>query len=162
MKKLILNPWLLALFPVLFLYNTNRDMLTIEYIISPAIIVFGASALVFLILNYFSKNKVKSAIITSLFFIFFFSFGHYINFVSAKLFFPGDIIINRIISFLFLFSWLLITGILSYYILRTKKSLYSLNQYLNIVGVIIILFQLSSLFVYLYNAQPLADSRIAG
>ena len=78
----ILHPFLFALFPVLFLYSHNISQLSINEIFLPSAIVLGFTAiavpLLWLILK---KDGKKAGIITTVFLVFFFSYGRIYEFI---------------------------------------------------------------------------------
>ena len=79
MKKIIIHPILFAVFPVLALYNHNKDMAQLSYLVWPLVLSILLAIFIFFILELFIKNKNKTAVITTLFLIIFFSFGHLLS-----------------------------------------------------------------------------------
>ena len=63
-------------------------MLEIDHIFMPIILAISGSLLVWIFLNFIIRNKYKSSIITSLFFILFFSYGHLIEILATFPDFP--------------------------------------------------------------------------
>jgi hypothetical protein len=84
-KEAIIHPFVFAVFPVLSLYvkNVGKGFLGEAMGIAAGVLFFAA--LLWLFTGLFVKNRDKSAIIVSVFFLLFFSYGHAISAVSALL-----------------------------------------------------------------------------
>ncbi len=81
-KKIPFHPILFAIYPVLILYMRNLSMLEINLIFIPVIFTLLTILAMWGVLNLLIKNKYKSSIITSIFFLLFFSYGHLISLVG--------------------------------------------------------------------------------
>ena len=149
MKKIIIHPILFALFPILALYNHNKDMAQLSYLLWPVIISVLFAIALFFLLELIIKNKNKAAITVSLFLILFFSFGHILSMVPTINI--GTLIIYNYYILSFILATLLIfTALL---ILTTKKSLNTINFYLNTVAIILIIFPLINIGLYEYKTK---------
>lgn len=152
MKKLfVLHPFLLAVFPILFLFAHNIEQTHFEEIIAPSLFVLFFVLLfqVFLTLIFYRSNnrqegKKKIALIVSLFLVIFFSYGHIYNslegfkllgFVIGK----GNYIFAALLLILF-------AGI--YFLIRTKKNLNNPTTFLNIVSVSLVIISIFNIAVY--------------
>lgn len=143
-KKVIIHPFAFAVFPVLSLYvkNIGRGHLGEAIDIAIGILIF--TGLFWLLVNHFVKDKRKSSVIVSVFFILFFSYGHAISAFSRVLewmhlldkawfLVKGDPA---------LVSWLAIGGVLflaaSYFAVKSASDLRQLTKVLNIVGLTLV------------------------
>ena len=75
----IFHTFLIAFFPIIAVYSVNIGLIQLEQFIFPTILMIGSAFLVFLCLKYVLKNARKAALIVTLAFIIFFSFGHIYN-----------------------------------------------------------------------------------
>lgn len=139
-ENAIIHPFAFALFPVLSLYVKNIGKGHLREAVEIAIGVFIFAALFWLFVNLCVRNKRESSVIVSVFFVLFFSYGHAISAVTA--------ILERIhlldkARFLVqgdpaLLAWLAIWGILfvvaSYSTLKSTSDLHQATQFLNVVG----------------------------
>jgi len=67
MAKLIkFTPFLLAILPVIFLYDQNKNEVAYQVIWWPLFFVILLAGIVFFIVSYFEKNSTKAILFTSL------------------------------------------------------------------------------------------------
>ena len=83
-KFIIINPILIALYPVFFVYSQNIHLILIQGIIFPVLIILGITIAMWAITRSILKNTRKSALLTSLFVFLFFSYGHIFNILDAR------------------------------------------------------------------------------
>ena len=78
MKKhlTILYPFLLAVYPVLFLFSHNIGETAYREMWVPLFLVLAGAIVLFFLLKLFIKDKLKISLILSLLLIFFFSYGY--------------------------------------------------------------------------------------
>jgi hypothetical protein len=82
MKKwFVIHPVLFALFPILFLFAHNMKEMSLGETLRPTVLVLSFTLLLWLVLALLSKNLRKAAIITSIFLMLFFSYGHILDFL---------------------------------------------------------------------------------
>ncbi len=72
----VLHPFLIALYPVLFIYSNNIGRFYLSDVIKPALFILIATALCLYGLQVIMKSYRKSGLILSLFLLLFFSYGH--------------------------------------------------------------------------------------
>jgi hypothetical protein len=86
MKKwFVIHPLLFALFPILFLFAHNTQEMALGETVRPLLIVIFFTGLLWLVLSLVIRNLPKAAIVTSIFLILFFSYGHLVNSVPTIL-----------------------------------------------------------------------------
>jgi hypothetical protein len=73
------HPFLIALFPLLSLYVHNQHQLSLRELPQPVLVVLIFTALLWGLFGLVLSDRNKSAFITSVFLILFFSFGHVVN-----------------------------------------------------------------------------------
>ncbi len=139
-KEAIIHPLAFAIFPVLSLYVKNMGEGFFSEAIGIAVGVSILAALLWLLARRFIKDRNKSAIIVSVFFVLFFSHGHAISAFSAVL--ERMQLLDKA-RFLVegrpaLLSWLAIWGVLfvvaSYFTVRLTSDLRPVTKFLNVVA----------------------------
>jgi len=75
-KPIVFHTILFAIFPVVFLYSNNLHRLVLDDIVLPLLLVIGATILLWFTLKKVLKSKEKSGLLTSLYLLLFFTFGH--------------------------------------------------------------------------------------
>lgn len=132
-KTLKLHPFLFAIFPILFLYSNNADQLSLSATVLPL-----ASSLIFTIavlsVGIIIKETQKTGILTSIFLILFFSYGHFYELLKGV--HLGELIIGR---HLYLFIlWIVVFATVAFLIIRTLRNLESASKVLNMVAIVLV------------------------
>ena len=130
----IFHPFLIAFFPIIAVYSVNIGLIQLEQFIFPTLIIVGGAFLFFLCLKYVLKNAKKAALIVTLAFIIFFSFGHVYNMLNQVSIGDIDLGSNRILLPIFVISF----GIGSFLIVRTKRTLDNATSIVNTISVVFI------------------------
>ena len=130
----IFHPFLIAFFPIIAVYSVNIGLIQLEQFIFPTLIIVGGAFLFFLCLKYVLKNAKKAALIVTLAFIIFFSFGHVYNMLNQVSIGDIDLGSNRILLPIFVISF----GIGSFLIIRTKRTLDNATSIVNTISVVFI------------------------
>ena len=111
-------------------------MLELDRIFIPISFSIVAALLIWIILNLFIKNKNKSSIITSIFLLLFFSYGHLItisrDFVEYSLDINADLYFSA--------NFILVLLIVSYLIIKSNKNFLSANATLNFIAAILLIY----------------------
>jgi hypothetical protein len=89
MKKIIIYPFIFALFPVISLYQANTDQITFVRTLSTIALVLCATAVLWGGLYLVYHSLVKSAILASVVLFLFFSFGHLFSLVMISAAYVG-------------------------------------------------------------------------
>ncbi|MEX0621781.1 MAG: sulfatase-like hydrolase/transferase [Candidatus Woykebacteria bacterium] len=126
---------LLAVYPIIFLYTNNLEEVYLEQILPPLVLSLTVSVFTFLILVFFLKSRQKAALITSLLFVVFFSYGHVFSIVDGLKILGLQVGRNK---FLLPLSLTLII-VVSLFILRTKVKLENITKGLNVALVALLL-----------------------
>jgi len=130
----IFHPFLIAFFPIMAIYSVNIGLIQLEQFVFPTILIVGSALLFFLCLKYILKNGKKAALIVTLAFIIFFSFGHVYNMLNQVSIGDIDLGSNRILLPIFVISF----GIGSFLIVRTKRTLDNATSIVNTISVVFI------------------------
>jgi len=118
-KFSIVHPFLLSLFPVLFIYSQNVYELSVQEIILPVLLILFASVLLWILVRFIIKNNEKSSFIISLLLVLSFTYGHIYLLVDG--FTLGNSDIGRHQYLLIPFAISFIVG--TYYFIKTKRRL---------------------------------------
>ncbi len=130
----IFHPFLIAFFPIIAVYSVNIGLIQLEQFIFPTLLIVGSAFLFFLCLKYVLKNTKKAALIVTLSFIIFFSFGHVYNMLNQVSIGDTDLGSNRILLPIFV----ILFGIGSFLIIRTKRTLDNATSIVNTISVVFI------------------------
>lgn len=155
-KKFIIHPYLFAIFPIISLYDHNKDLAELSHILYPLIISLLFTTILFFILKIFTKNKIKAAVISSIFVTLFFSFGHFSNIVPFRFITIGELTITT--NFGLIILWLDIIFITTILILKTKKPLTAFNSLLNIVAISLLFYPLINIGFYVYKSEKIVGN----
>ena len=130
----IFHPFLIAFFPIIAVYSVNIGLIQLEQFIVPTLLIVGCAFLLFLCLKYILKNAKKAALIVTLGFIIFFSFGHVYNMLNQVSVGDTDLGSNRILLPIFT----ILFGICSFLIIKTKGTFDNATSIVNIISVVFI------------------------
>ncbi|HAJ95038.1 MAG TPA: hypothetical protein DCP02_02280 [Actinobacteria bacterium] len=154
-KTFSFHPYLLAIFPILFLYSHNigqLSMVSFYEVLIPAAIMLGFTAIAVVVLwLIFKRNSSKAGIVVSIFLVLFFSYGRIYEIIVG--FRIGGFIIGGHRYLLAL--WLIIFIVGTFFTLRTKINLHSLISILNVIAVILVLFSLVNIGIYKFRTRDL-------
>ena len=145
-KTIIIHPLFFAVYPVLFLYAHNIGYVLLNEVLILIAVTVIFSLLLFLLLNFILKSKEKAGLITSLFLLLFFSYGHFTNAIGDFRFTTGRIIIgpNKI-----LFPVVIVFFILGvYFSIKTRRNLHNFTNLLNVVAGSMIVISLINIGAY--------------
>ena len=130
----IFHPFLIAFFPIIAVYSVNIGLIQLEQFILTTLLVVGSAFLFFLCLKRILKNRKKAALIVTLSFIIFFSFGHVYNMLNQISIDDVDLGSNRILLPIFA----ILFGIGSFLIIKTKRTLDNATSIANTISVVLI------------------------
>jgi hypothetical protein len=130
----IFHPFLIAFFPIIAIYSVNIGFIQLEQFILPTLLIVGSAFLFFLCLKYILKNGKKAALVVSLSFIIFFSFGHVYNMLNQVSVGDADLGSNSILLPIFAALF----GIGSFLIIKTKRTLENSTSIVNAISVVFI------------------------
>ncbi len=143
----IVHPFLLAIFPVLFLYAKNISRLQLAEIYRSTLVSLLAAVVLLVLFRLVIWNWLRAALLTSLVLILFSSYGnvytslHYSS-LSSSPFARADVLAAIWASVFIIAGWLII---------RKIKDLISFTQYFNLVSLFLIISQLVSITGYVYR-----------
>ncbi len=142
-KSFLLYPFLMASYPLLFLYVYNIQELTLNQLIGPILLALTITALLWMILKKILNDKVKEALVLAVIIICFFSFGHIIELLENFDFYVPYFRYPQIIFGLFIL-W----GYLIYFIKPARNDFSGLTRFFTYFAVILISFNLINIVIY--------------
>lgn len=140
-------PLLYAIAPILLLYSHNIDLVEPAYLIRPALVAGFGVAVLFCLIRLVIRSTEKTAIITSLWTIGFYSFGHVFQLLpqikskgtAVDLYYP------------FLVASLIFIIGLTALIVSTRRSLRFVITYLSAVGIMLVCFPVFAVSRYSFQ-----------
>jgi len=138
---MVIHPFLFAIYPILFLFAFNIDVVSPEEIVLPILITLLVAVSLWISLSFILKNQYKSGFIVSLGLILFFSYGHsYILFEE----FSGELISHIILGSIFLIIFIIGT----YFFIRIKNKLNKVTTIVNVVAISLIAISFINIGTY--------------
>jgi hypothetical protein len=141
------HPFLFVMFPVLFLYANNEGEVSLRQIFLPLAVLIALTVLLWIFTGLALKNKVKGALVVSLLWVLFFSYGHFSRFASHL--FIGDFIIGQPRYTLLLWGILFCAG--SYFIIRARTNFHRLTNLVNVIAATLVLISVFNITYYEIN-----------
>lgn len=126
-KTFVIHPFLLAAYPVLFLYSQNLGEVAFHETLAPIAVIFGLTLIAWGVLGFILKNRKKSGVIVSLFLVLFFSYGYCRTPLESK----------KIILLVSLI-WILLFATGTFLTARSKKDFTKATIILNVIAGILI------------------------
>ncbi len=136
LQKLILHPFLFALYPAVFLLVFNMHYLEWFSALRALILLLISSSLVFLLIFFITKDSSRSALVTSVIFLFFFFYGH-IRSILLKIDLPGFSITSHKIL---MPIWLVLLIIIIWWILKKLRQPGDLTVFMNFASFSLLTF----------------------
>jgi hypothetical protein len=143
MLRKAIHPFLFALYPIVFLFSHNIELVTISSSLRALFIVLGSTSILLILLSCFLRNLEKAALILSLFLILFFSYGHIANFLIP--------ILKKHRYLIFLNA--IIFGIISFIIIKSRFNLRNFTKFLNFTGVVLLGLSFFNIGLYAVRAR---------
>lgn len=108
------HPLVLAIYPVLALFNLNASFLNFSLIFRSLVLSLVGTIMVWAVFNIFTRDWKQSSIYASLFLVAFYSYGHIFNLLQGQF---GNVVRHRYVGIV-----LLSILVALYWLLRGKKS----------------------------------------
>jgi len=151
-SQIIAHPFLLIIFPILFLYSNNIHLLTFDGVILPMIGSLFVGFVLWIIFRLILKHSKKSAILVSVYTVLFFSYGHIFNLFSddpSQLFeLKHEYLLIPFFAF-FVFS--------TYFIVKSKKPFNNATTILNTVSIILVVMLMVNIVNYNFSYSFIDD-----
>lgn len=143
-KSFVIHPFLLAIFPILFLFSHNINELSISQIVIPIAITISFTFLLWLLLSFILKDKEKAGLIVSLFLFLFFSYGHFHGAIGSLVGQGVEIWRHKYL----LLTWCILFTFGVYFSIETLRSLNNLTKILNVIAASLVVISLINIGSY--------------
>ena len=137
----VICPLLFAIFPILFLYSHNISETSANQVLIPILFSITGTLVLLILLRLLLRNTIKAAFATTLFIIFFFTYGRFYELLES-----WDIFVPQHSHLLP--AVLLIWGYLVYFIWRAGRDFKKATVVFNAVAVVLIMISLFSIASY--------------
>jgi len=145
-KNLIFHPFLFAIFPILSLYSHNIGQVIFHQTLIPSAIALGLMLFLLLLFKLISRNNQKAGILTSVFLILFFSYGHIFTIMQS---FWKEMDIWDFASHVnIILTWIIIFIGSIYFVLKMRKNLKKFTNILNLISLFIIVWPMINISGY--------------
>lgn len=145
-KPIPAHAFLLAIYPILFLYAQNVDFVPLGEALVPMAITAAFAALLFLSLSAILKDVARAGLLVSLFAVLFFSYGHFAEALGGFGLTIGQFNLGP--DVLLLPLWGLFFALGAYSLLKTRRNLRTLTNLLNVVATVLVLLSLGGIVSY--------------
>ncbi|WP_372369093.1 sulfatase-like hydrolase/transferase [Candidatus Uabimicrobium sp. HlEnr_7] len=153
MRK-IFHPWLLAIFPTLFLFQHNIDQTNVSETVLPLLITVLFVSVLWRVLLLVLKDLEKSGVLVSLFLVLFFSFGHIFNLVKNLWGLPN-------IYQLLLYLQICLFLVALYLSWKTERKFKNVTSFLNISSAILVIISLFNCLWFVYATKTFESQHVA-
>lgn len=154
-KKLAFHPLLFSIYPILFLYAHNIKEVYISQIFFPLLFAFIFTSLLWGGLILAVRDKVKSAVISTLFIFLFFSYGHIFDQLKI-LGYAFDLDIPR--HFYLIPLFFILWAVLFYLVKKTKRDLTIFTTFLNIISLVLVLYNVINITILEIKKAQIPDT----
>jgi len=141
-----IHPLLFAIYPILYLYASNVDLLSFSETLVPLAVTVGMTIVLFLALRLLLKDGTKAGILTSAILILFFSYGHVCKALELRDVAIYHKALDRHGSLLRVWGALFLLAILV--VVKKGSHLRTITTYLNVVGALLIAMPLVTIGIY--------------
>jgi len=154
-KSLVIHPFLFAIFPIIFLFSFNVDIVSPHDIFFPLIILLSVTFLLWILLGFIFKNRKKSGLLVSLGIVLFSMYGHIYLLLQGDVF-AKDPIPHEL--FLLVFLGFFIIG--AVFLFKTKRTLDNATTIVNVIAISIIMISLVNIGTYYLGTSSLEENTV--
>ena len=145
---------LISIIPLLIIVLSPDAFLFYNISITLFVTLLGVAIILQIIISFFTKNKLKSALVVSWLYIVFFSYGHAHYLLNQIMGSPIQEVAVR--NWFLVPVWLGVTVFGSIWILKTKKTLEGLTRFVNVWSITMVSLSLLSIAFYSLKEDKLA------
>jgi len=139
----VIFPYLIGIFPVLFIFNYNKEELSIHDLVLPVLVTLFSIKILMLLLIKIFKDVKKAGLFLLFLIATFFFYDNIFDFLIPYRDWPPLRHLNQ-----FLAIAIIITFFLSFILIRKSKISLILVKFLNIVGIYLLFFNLIEISIY--------------
>lgn len=135
----VIHPVLFGAFPVLFLYAQNADEMKLTSVPGPLLLSCGLALALALVVGLALRNLRKGAVIATATMFLFLSFGHFVAGLPEFEYKMAESVVGP--NLLILIISLVLLFVIARSTIRTRRSLSVLTNYLNLLGLALVLME---------------------
>lgn len=143
-KPLVIHPFLLAVFPVVYLLENNLDMVLVSQAIVPLAVVLGFTTVALSLLTAALRDVRRAGLVVSIFLLLFFSYGHVFEVIQGGV---GDQLGGNQGHRYVLGAWGMVLAVCTYAAARTRDEK-KWTRVLNLVAIVLIAPSLLGVGIY--------------
>jgi len=133
-RPVIVHPFLFAILPILFLYSHNAGELYLSQLAAPLLVAGLSSLLLWWALSLIFRDRRRAALLSSLFWVWFFSFGHLHRLVMRSP--AADLAAPKTAIFVAIYWTLLLIG--AGFLIVQRRGATGLSSMLNIAAGVVV------------------------
>lgn len=155
-----LHPWLFSTYPVLALFASNIDQIRSTAILRSLVLTIAAVNILWLLYNLLIKDWHRSAVLISLYFTLFFTYGHVYHFLEAHSIFGISLGRHRLL----ILTWILLAVMGTWAAIKKVKDTRKITEVLNSMGAVLITMPIALILIYAIrlNASEIEPKTIVG
>lgn len=139
MSSRAFHPFLIGIFPILFLFAQNSSEMNISETVFPLLLSVLTTLILMILLRMVIGSALKRAMVVSASLLMFFSYGHILG-LAIRL----DISIAGDSNLIILPLWALVLALIVLLILKSKSDMTRITRFLNLTAALLVVFQLVS------------------
>lgn len=143
-KAYVIHPFMLALFPILFVYAQNLEHMSPSYAWNSVLILLGATLASFLLLALILRNAMAAGLVVSLFLILLFSYGP----VHRLLWGGTTAALAAAMPGLLLIVWAVIFVGVTALIIRIERGLPEITRIVNVMALALVLISVFNIGLF--------------
>jgi len=146
LKKIVIHPFLIALFPVVSLWASNVDYVKATLVLRSLVLAVILAGVLFLLAHWATREWVKAGVITSLILLAILSYGHFYTVLK------GVAILNPMIRHRYLVPLVgVLLGFMLVLVVKNAKILPSVSMFLTVMGAVLLGLSLAKIILFEIN-----------
>lgn len=142
----LLHPFFFSTYPILFLFSNNLGKTDLSQLFTPLVLVLFSSLIISNLFRLLFKNPQKAALLSSVWVLLFFSFGHVYNIITT---WSGELSPE---NYTLMFAVWIIFFSFSYFLtLDTKKDVTTFNRTLFNISFVLLFLQIATILSFLLS-----------
>lgn len=163
-KQFIIHPFVFAFYPLVYLYLANINQVFFRDVLGLLVVVLLAVPSVWVVLNRWIKPLAKSALITSAFFLLFFSFGHFTTAVRTRIRWDAltAFLETRAMQFVLIGVWVLLLALIAFLTIKSRSDFRLITQFMNVVAIGLAAFAIYQTLSHVLQGQQVRQQFVTG
>jgi hypothetical protein len=157
LRKLVIHPFLFAVYPILFFFGGNIAEVYADELILPLVIATIVTLITFFSLRLIAKSYHKSGTITSFFLVLFFAYGMVRSAIISA---THSLRYTYLVTFFLGLLWAILCILMALLVIRYRRNFFTLTKFLNIVAVVLVVISLGNIVLAEARASSLTQSSL--